>query len=204
MIQDDQEWPRKDISQLSLLSWVNPIRSHRYVYPIWSSMPWPDPLPPSVHLPSRLSPFFVTRDSWRAVLPVLTDVKKEFNTSCLFPVLYQQILGLIQQWVHIFQNLSFVTCVLLEALFTALDILVLIPLELGFSFPIFFLTCSDKAFVFLSGYLFLFPPSLCFFSALEFGEKLLVHPCRPLAVFTWLCFSWVGLPLMLEGVVLEY
>jgi len=74
----------------------------------------------------------------------------------------------IQQRAPIFPSLPFVTYVLTEALLV-FDIPHRLQFQLGFGFPDLIPACLDNVSVFLTGYLSLLPPSLCFLFVFEFG-----------------------------------
>lgn len=68
--------------------------------------------------------------------------------------------------------------ILKEVFLLVLDISDQIPFHLGFSFPNFMPGCLNNVLVSLPGYPSLLPLSRYFLFALQFGQKLFVHPCR--------------------------
>lgn len=85
-----------------------------------------------------------------------------------------QVPCFIQVCINIFLSLPFVNDVLAGALLVTLDILGQIQLHLGFSFPIFTPGFLDTVSVF----------------TFEFGQVLLVHPCRHPRISAWLSLCW--------------
>lgn len=87
----------------------------------------------------------------------------------LFPLLCNHVPCLTEQLAHIFPSLSSTSDVLMETLLNVFDI----PGQMQ----------SYLVFLLLPRYLSWLPLSTCFLFVFEFGQELLVHPCRPPSIF---------------------